>query len=459
MNIKVKDIVKAAEGILLCGDGEQIIEHISIDSRSSQGNDIFVPIIGEKVDAHRFISQAFENGCAAALTSEHTTMDDTRPWIYVKDTIEGLHAIGRLCRSRVAIPAVGITGSVGKTTTREMVATALSAEKKIFKTSKNYNSRVGLPITLSEMTEQDDMAVLELGMNVPGELGTISRLAGLDMAVITNIGVAHIEYFGTQDKICQEKLTITQGLKPGGLLFLNGDDPYLMKYKDQVKFPVVTYGTGEHCDYRAVNIHMEQGHYCFSLIHGAQNIPVMLSVLGIHNVVNAAGALAVADRNGVSMEAAAKALTKFTGFQNRLQVFRKNGYTIIDDTYNASPASMKAGLIVLTGMDEPGKKYAVLGDMFELGNHSPAYHYEVGEFAATLSLDGVFLVGEMSRYIENALTDNKASCQAVHFESKEELAAKLKSLLTAGDTVYLKASNGMKLKEVTAMLLENGQHV
>ena len=187
LNITVNDIVKAVNGTLLCGDGTQIIEHISIDSRSSQGNDIFVPIIGEKVDAHRFISQALEIGCVATLTSEHEQMTGQQAWIRVENTIDALHEIGRLCRSRIQIPAVGVTGSVGKTTTREMIATALSAQKKVFKTSKNYNSSVGLPITLSEMTNEDDIAVLELGMNVPGELGTISDLASLDMAVLTNI--------------------------------------------------------------------------------------------------------------------------------------------------------------------------------------------------------------------------------------------------------------------------------
>lgn len=228
LNITVEDIVKAVGGTLLLGDGTQIVEHISIDSRSSQGNDIFVPIIGEKVDAHRFIGQAFHSGCVAALTSEHTEkkqVEETicewsgenreeaekKAWITVNDTVEALHEIGRLCRSRIHVPAVGVTGSVGKTTTREMIATALSAEKRVFKTGKNYNSSIGLPITLSEMTNDYDIAVLELGMNVPGELGTIAELADIDVAVLTNIGVAHIEYFGTQDAICREKYTITKG--------------------------------------------------------------------------------------------------------------------------------------------------------------------------------------------------------------------------------------------------------
>lgn len=477
LNITVEDIVKAVGGTLLCGDGRQIVEHISIDSRSSRGNDIFVPIIGEKVDAHTFMGQALSVGCAATLTSEHkdkNELEETiRGWseqekegaegkafISVSDTIEALHEIGRLCRSRVSIPAVGVTGSVGKTTTREMIATALSAEKRVFKTGKNYNSSIGLPITLSEMTNDYDIAVLELGMNVPGELGTIADLADIDVAVLTNIGVAHIEYFGTQEAICREKYTITKGFHGTrtihgnkGILFLNGDDPYLMAMRDLTGYPYKIYGTKPGCDYRAENIRMEDGHYRFDFVFGNRRIPVALSVLGDHNVVNAAGALAVADYLGVDVEKAAKALTAFTGFQNRLQTFHTGGYTIIDDTYNASPASMKAGLSVLCGYEAPGRKIAVLGDMFELGSRSEEYHYEVGEFAAEMNFDELILVGEHVCQIGKAMEDKNSRIPVRRMETREEAAAYLKGILKEGDVLYLKASNGMKLKEITKALM------
>lgn len=457
LNITVNDIVKAVNGTLLCGDGTQIIEHISIDSRSSQGNDIFVPIIGEKVDAHRFISQALEIGCAATLTSEHEQMTGQKAWIRVEDTIDALHEIGRLCRSRIQIPAVGVTGSVGKTTTREMIATALSAQKKVFKTSKNYNSSVGLPITLSEMTNEDDIAVLELGMNVPGELGTISDLASLDMAVLTNIGVAHIEYFGSQDEICKEKYTITKGFHGKGLLFINGDDPLLVKYKDLTGYPYILYGTGKDCEYRAENIRTVAGKYQFDFVHKDQTVCVTLSVLGHHNVLNATAALAVADQVGVDVKAAAKALESFTGFQNRLQRYEIHGYTVIDDTYNASPASMKAGLEVLANYSASGRKIAVLGDMFELGENAPQYHYEVGAFAAKLPLDQMLLVGTNAAFIGKAMKEANSVCEVLVMEQKEDAAAYLGDHVQKGDVVYIKASNGMKLKEITAYLQSKGK--
>ena len=452
--ITVGDIVAAGKGTLLCGDASQQIEHICIDSRVSQGNDIFVPIIGEKVDAHRFIAQALGNGCVATLTSEHTEASGEKAWIQVEDTIEALHDIGRLCRSRVTIPAVGVTGSVGKTTTREMIAMALSAQKRIYKTGKNYNSSVGLPITLSEMSNDYDMAVLELGMNVPGELGTISRIAQISMAVVTNIGVAHMEFYGSREKLCEEKLTITTGLQEGGIVFLNGDDELLMRYRDTVPFPVLTYGTGVQCDYRAEDIHMEEGHYCFTLIHGATRQPVKLSVLGIHNIGNACAALAVADQCGVDLDAAAAALYAFTGFANRLERFEKDGLLVIDDTYNASPDSMKAGLDVLAGMENTGRKIAVLGDMFELGSESPVYHYQVGTHAATLQIDEMVLVGTLAKEIGRAMKEAGSVCPIQYFAERADAANYLKTIAKAGDVIYIKASNGMKLKEITAELMK-----
>ena len=294
------------------------------------------------------------------------------------------------------------------------------------------------------------------GMNVPGELGTIAQLADIDVAVLTNIGVAHIEYFGTQEAICREKYTITKGFgEKTGMMFLNGDDPYLMQLKDSTGYPYKIYGTKPECDYRAENIRMENGHYQFDFVFGSRRVPVVLSVLGNHNVINAVGALAVADYFGVDVEKAAKALTSFTGFQNRLQTFHTGGYTIIDDTYNASPASMKAGLSVLCGYETTGRKIAVLGDMFELGSRTKEYHYEVGEFAADQTFDELILIGTNAEQIGKAMKDKKSNIPVRVMDKKEDAVAYLKEHLGEGDVVYLKASNGMKLKEITKALMEN----
>ncbi len=455
INICIKDIVEATKGTLLCGDENQRIDHLSIDSRSSQGNDLFIPIIGAKVDAHRFIDGAFSVGCVATLTSEHNSMDDpNHAWIYVEDTVLALHAIGKLCRSRVHVPAIGVTGSVGKTTTREMIAYALSAEKKVYKTQKNYNSSVGLPITMSLMSNDYDIAVLELGMNVPKELGTISEIAQLKMAVLTNVGVAHIEFYGSQEAICHEKYTISKGFGREGLLIINGDDELLYKFRESTGYPYVLYGTRDYCDYRAEDIHVKDGHYAFTFVHDDMRVPVELSVIGRHNVLNATAALAVAHLNGVDVASAAKSLYAFTGFQNRLQIIDVKNYKVIDDTYNASPASMVAGVDVLGGFEASGRKIAVLSEMRELGENTLNYHREVGEKIAKEPIAELIVIGETAKAIAEGAKKNGCSYSVHEFADKMQAVEYLKQSLGEGDVVYLKASNAVGLKEITKYLME-----
>lgn len=241
----VKDVVKATGGRLLCGEEDLPLAHICIDSKKIKGGELFVPLVGERVDAHQFISQAIAAGAAAVLTSRHDAMEDVHPWIRVEDTKKALQAIGSYYRDRLSLPLVGITGSVGKTTTREMVGAALSAGYRVYKTPGNYNSQVGVPITLSEITSQDEIGVLELGMSMPGEMTVIAQIARVDMAVITNVDVTHIEQLGSKENIFREKMAIQDGLKEGGVLFLNGDDPMLQKARAKAGCRSIYYGTGK----------------------------------------------------------------------------------------------------------------------------------------------------------------------------------------------------------------------
>lgn len=444
--------------------GENETDGAEAGSNSNSNCRLFIPIIGEKTDAHRYIGQAFANGAAATLTSEHTSVPaqsaqeyPDKCWIYVEDTVEALHAIGRLCRSRISVPAVGVTGSVGKTTTREMISHAMASQRSIFKTSKNYNSQIGVPITMSMMRNDYDYAVLELGMNTAGELGMISEMARLDIAVITNIGVAHIEHFGTQDKIALEKLSICRGLRGNGLLLLNGDDPYLVRYADTVAQRVLFYGTQETLDYYATDIESDENGSRF-VLHIREMpetaVPVELGVPGRHNVLNALAALAVCHRTGLSVPVSARSLKTFGGFMNRLEITKtESGVTVIDDTYNASPASMRAGLDVLCDRSCTGRRIAVLGDMFELGKDSPRYHYEVGAYAAATKTDILICIGTDAAQIARAAEERNARIQ-VRKLTQEEAFAYLRETLRAGDIVYLKASNGMKFKALAARLKE-----
>lgn len=451
-HITVKEILEATGGRLLCGRADTPLDHISIDSRNMKGNDLFVPLIGEKVDAHRFIGQAFGNGAAAVFTSEHDSMDDERPWIRVADTKKALQAVGGWYRRRLSLPLVGITGSVGKTTTREMVACALSAKYRVFKTPANHNSQVGVPITMTEISDRDEIGVIELGMSEPGELTVIAQIAAISMAVITNIGITHIEQLGSQENIYREKLTIQDGLTEHGILFLNGDDEMLKNTRARDGFQTVYYGTGENCDFRAVDVHLEDGYPAFTAVCGDERVPVKLKVMGSHNVVNAMVALAVASACKIPMSEAAARLAEFTGFKNRQQIHKANGMTIIDDTYNASPVSMKAGLEVLNSIADSERRIAVLADMKELGPDSPRFHYEIGTYIAEHPVDEVAVLGELAKEIARSVREQAPEIPVHEFMDRESLTAWLKTELRAGDTVLFKGSNSMELGKVVAAL-------
>lgn len=450
--IRVKDVLEATGGMLICGSKETPLRCVSIDSRSMKGGDLFVPLKGEKVDSHRFIGQAFENGAAAVLTSqlpsEEEPASEDRPQIFVPDTKLALQAFGAWYRRRLFLPLVGITGSVGKTTTREMVACALSARFRVYKTQGNHNSQVGVPITMTELSKEDEIGVIELGMSEPGELTVIARLAAIEMAVITNIGVAHIEQLGSKENIYREKLTIQDGLSEGGILFLNGDDELLKETKAREGFRTIYYGTGENCDYRAVDIRLEDGYPTFIAVSKTERVRVRLKVMGSHNVANGMVSLAVAAACGIPMKEAALRLSEFTGFQNRQQLYRVNGMVIIDDTYNASPASMKAGLLVLRSVPDCKRRIAVLADMKELGPGAPGFHYEIGQFIGANPVDAVVLLGELSKEVGRGIREKDPNIPVYEFMDRALLGNWLQMQLKKGDAVLFKGSNSMELGEV-----------
>lgn len=448
VNIRVKDILLATGGRLLSGKEETILTHISIDSRTMKGNDLFVPIIGEKVDAHNFIDQALEQGAVAVLTSQHDASDSQKAFIRVADTKKALQAIGSYYRRLLNLPLIGITGSVGKTTTREMISCALSAGYRVYKTPGNSNSQVGVPIALSEITPEDEIGVIELGMSEPGELTVITKIANIQMAVVTNVGITHIEQLGSRENIYKEKLTIQDGLSEGGTLFLNGDDDLLKNTKAKKGCRTIYYGTGSHCEYRAENVHLEEGFPVFTAVHGEHKVPVRLSVMGSHNVLNAMVSLAVAVECKIPMEKAADALRTFTGFKNRQQIYETYDLTVIDDTYNASPVSMKAGLEVLNSMKKANRRIAVLADMKELGEGAFSYHYEIGEYIAEHPVYEVVTLGELAGEIARAVKELAPHIRVKEFMEQSLLLSYLKDELQKGDCVLFKGSNSMKLGQI-----------
>jgi UDP-N-acetylmuramoyl-tripeptide--D-alanyl-D-alanine ligase len=454
INITVKDIVEATGGKLLNGDENVVLADICINSKEVKPGDLFVPIIGAKVDAHKFIEQAL-TVAAATLTSEpeeYGTDFDGKPCIAVDDTVKALQGIGRYIRKNFNMPVVAVTGSVGKTTTREMVTAAVATGMRCFHTEKNYNSIIGAPITVSRMTHDYDAAVLELGIGMPGEMDILTEIAKPDICVVTTIGVAHIEYMGSLENTRKEKLSIIHGMSEGGTLYINGDDPMLYEIKDSMPCKVITYGCGEDMDFRATNIRMEDGYSLYDMVYKDQVVPVKVGVMGKHNICNSLAAIAVAYQLGVPFEKSSKVFENFAGQRQRV-IKVPDKYTVIDDTYNASPDSMKASVDVLCDMKCEGKKYIVLGDMLELGENSDQYHAEVGEYLRDKKIDEVIVVGEHSKKIKEVIDAYEGHyARTVSFADTEEIAIYLMALMKPEDVVLLKASNGMHLSEVVNIL-------
>lgn len=472
-----RDLVLATGGTLLMGKEDTPIRHISLDSRKMEGDDLFVPIIGENVDAHKFLCQAIGNGAAAVFTSRHRQPEEVRAailkqcgddisrmeaamsaaWIGVEDTKRALQDFGIYCRSRQKLPLVGITGSVGKTTTREMIASALSAGFTVYKTPGNSNSQVGVPITIAAIPKQARIGVIELGMSEPREMTKIARIARVDCAVMTNIGVAHIEQLGSQDNILKEKLHIQDGMAEDGSLILNGDDRLLKSVIPMGNRRKILYGLAEDCQYRGEDLHFVNGYPVFTAVHGNERVTVRLRVMGSHMVSNALAALAVAHEYGIPMEAAAAKLEEFEGFKGRQQIFTlKGGITVIDDSYNASPVSMKAGLEVLGSMEPDGKgrKIAILADMKELGQDAPRFHREIGAYIAGHPVDQVVLLGGLAAEIGYGLDGSASPVPVVFCEELEQVGQWLYENLRQGDCVLFKGSNSMKLSQAVRHLEE-----
>ncbi|MDO4265789.1 MAG: UDP-N-acetylmuramoyl-tripeptide--D-alanyl-D-alanine ligase [Eubacteriales bacterium] len=486
MELTVKQVAEACGGRLLCGDETRMVRHISLNSNKMAGDDLFVPIIGERVDAHRFLSGAFSAGAVCALTSwkspellKDTALqavldrDPSAALIEVEDTRAALQALGRWYREkRVRIPLIGVTGSVGKTTTREMIACALSAGKRVYATKGNSNSQVGVPITVTETDADAEIGVIELGMSEFGEMSRISEVARVDAAVMTNIGISHINQLGTQENILIQKLHILDGMPDGAPLFLNGDDKMLCELTEEKihaygiaegrRIPIIFYGTGENADWRAEKITLSKGlpQFVIRRRHADGSVSeynCSLSVPGMHIVLNALASVAAAFYFGVDAEKASVALSEFHGVGGRGEIEEAGGIRIIDDSYNAAPASMKAGLTVLCDLPSAGRRVAVLADMLELGEKEAGYHREVGEFIRErkLPLDMLWLYGPLSVHIGEACRENKMEDvpQIRHFDSLEALSAALTETLKPGDTVLFKGSNGMGLKTAVSALL------
>ncbi len=468
-SISVNEICKITGGTLLFAKksenpGEIRVSSVIINSREGKEGSLFIPIIGENTDAHDYIPDAYSRGTRVTLTSRNEMLSKTPDMVYicVENTLLALQQLGTGLRNDFRGTVIGITGSVGKSTTKEMVAAALESQYTVLKTYGNKNSQIGVPLMMLELEDKYRYAVIEMGMSLEGEMKKLADIVRPSAAVLTNIGVAHIGQLGTQENIRREKLQICSRFQEqGGTLYVNGEDPLLkdiQKLMPDKKITVKTFGLNSGCDYYAEKIETagEYTEFVFCSREGSVREPVLLPVIGMHNVIDAVSALAVADGEGLSADIAKKGLELYRPMSMRGRTENINGIILIDDTYNASPDSMKSGLDMLGGITNTGRKIAVLADILELGDYSAACHYEVGAYAALKHPDILIAIGTEAAQIAKGAREkrNGSLPEVYYFTEQEEAYNTMLNSLKPGDIIYLKGSRGMHLDQTAKKIRE-----
>lgn len=429
------------------------VTNVTIDSREVTQGSLFFAIKGERFDAHDFVSDVIAKGAEAVVCCRKIEGVPDNRVIYVDDTRRAFLSLAKYYRSKFDIPVVGLTGSVGKTTTKEMIAAVLTQKYKTLATQGNFNNEIGLPKMCFRLDSSYEAAVFEMGMSGFGEIGRLTDTARPTIGVITNIGVSHIEKLGSRDGILRAKMEILEGMDESAPLIINGDNDLLPAAAANIPNPVIVCGINcENADCRAEDLIQTDNGIKFVVNYKGGRYSVNLPAIGIHNVYNACIAFACGMLMGVSPEQAVKGLSEYVPAGMRQKIVKKGGVTVIEDCYNASPDSIKASLQVLGGY-RCKRRIVVLGDMKELGDYSCRAHTECGKAAAEQHVDVLLAYGaEAKAYIKGA--DGRIPC-ALHFNDKEELSAALCAMLRDGDTVLVKGSRVMKLEDVIKKIYES----
>ena len=455
--MKVKEILNVTKGKMLCGNEELEVENFSKDTRTIQKGDIYIGIKGEKFDGSNFWNQALDVGATAVLISniqiskEEKEKYKDKTIIQVEDTLEALYEIAKYKRSLYNIPVIAVTGSVGKTSTKDIIASVVSQKYKTLKTEGNNNNNIGLPLTILKLKDHEAL-VVEMGMNHFGEISLLTNIAKPTLAVITNIGTSHIGNLGSRENILKAKLEILEGMKIPRVI-INNDNDLLHKWyeENKEKIEIHTYGINNSSDIIAEKIELGEEKSKFVAKTSSEKINIDVPVGGEHFVYNALCGFMVGKILGLSSKEIQNGISKFELTKKRMDIrVLKNGATLINDSYNASYESMKASLKYLSSRTD-FRKIAVLGDMLELGDFSKELHEKVGEEVANDNIDVLICRGEFAKNIISKANENKKT-QCILLQNNEEILSKLQEILKEGDVVLIKASNGMKFYEICQKL-------
>lgn len=446
MKLTIKQLAEAVSAISVQGGDGVTFDGVTTDTRDDCTGKLFVPLVGDRFDGHDYIQTAFEKGAVAALSDREAEGCILR----VENTLTALQALAAYVRKACDIPVVGITGSVGKTTTKEMLALTVGSKFRTHKTEKNFNNHIGVPLTLLKLDESHQAAVVEMGMNNAGEISVLTRIARPDVAVFTNIGMSHIGNLGSQENILKAKLEMLEGLNPDGTVVLNADDPLLWGARQGISHRVITYGIqNPEADLRATDIRTAEESVTFTV--GGET--VCLPSPGEHSVYNALAAIGGGLAVGAALPEMVRALETFGGTKMRLNIQTLRDFRVIEDCYNASPASVAVALKVLSDMKCGGKRIAVLGNMNELGDYAVSEHRRIGRLVVASGVDFLITVGDLAREIASAAMEaGFPQTNLRSFDNNAAAGAFLRTVATAEDVVLVKGSRSTHLEEIIEIL-------
>lgn len=453
--LTIFEIVEATGGKLISGDNSFRIDNITTDSRTATCKSLFIPLVGEKTDGHKYIQSVFDNGCRAIITHNDIAPTENVCIVKVSDTLRALGDIAAFYKEKYKIPTVSVTGSVGKTTTRDMVHSALNVKYNTLKTKNNYNNDIGVPWTVFSQEKEHEMAVIEMGMNHFGEIERLSEIVKPDAAVITNIGMAHIANLGSQEGIFKAKLEITKLFNEKNTLIVNGDDKFLSTIKaSNPPYKVVYFGINNpENDIYAKDIKNKglEG-IEFTVVVDFVEYNVTVSQPGTHNVYNALAAICAGLVFGVRVEDAIKGIANCEYTANRLELLKNNNVEIINDCYNASPDSMRAAIAILPYSTKK-RRVAILGDMLEMGEYADKAHFDLGDEIVKNKIDVLITAGENALYIAKRARELGMS-NVYSFDTTQEACNFTKEYIKDGDSVLVKASHGMHFENIVNAIMD-----